>query len=354
VEFLSQWTFLPNALGSGLGQGGGYLMVKLLRHASTAGCTDDRDRIFALLSLSSPPDRQGIKVDYNLPIQEVMLNSFIYIIRTAGLSGLQLRKLQKTQNFGLPSWVPELGTGYADGQWLWHHDQNPWLADGSAADWNKIGGFKWTMPGQGPSNVRFSGDRRTLACRGVVFDTIETVEPVNMYSKAEIEATVDRMQDRETSKKRVEQLQLVAETVRPAGPEVYPNKLLALMLTRAQRATPRHKNSGQSEGAQSAGDKENSKPKTPLLGDNMFVCHERTFVVTSKGYFGIAPPRARHSDLICILHTAHVLFVLRRRAGEGNPYYECVGDAYIYGISEGEVFEWIKANRIAVQEVLLR
>ena len=362
VEFLSQWTSLSNALGSGFGQGGGYSIVKLLRHASTAGCTDDRDRIFALHSLSLLPDRQGIKVDYNLTIQEVMLNSFIYIIRTVGLSGLQLGKLQKTQNFGLPSWVPELGTRYADGQWLWHHDRNPWLADGSAADWNKIGGFKWTMPGQGPSNVRFSADRRTLACRGVVFDTIETVEPVNMYSKAEIEAAVDRMQDidRETSKKRVEQLQLVAEAVRPAGPEVYPNKLLALMLTLmanrlgAQRATPRYKNPGQSEGAQSAGNKENINPKTPVLGGNMFVCHERTLVVTSKGYFGIAPPRARRGDLICILHTAHVPFVLRRMAGEGNPYYEFVGDAYVHGISEGEVFEWIKANGIAVQEVLLR
>ena len=80
-------------------------------------------------------------------------------------------------------------------------------------------------------------------------------------------------------------------------------------------------------------------------------CNERTFVITKMGYFGLAPPDARAGDLIVVLGTAHVPFVLRR---QDERYFQFVGDSYVYGISEGEIFGWAKANGRAIEEFWLR
>ena len=367
MEFLFKWNDIIINMDKGLGNG----LVTLMRLASAAGCTEHRDRIFALLSISSAKDRQNIRVDYESPTPDVLLRSFAYIIRKAGLTGLQLGKLQKTKNFDLPSWLPDLGTEFASGQWLWHRnkDGNPWLADGTAADWNRIGGLKWTMPleaappggAQGPIHVRFSSDLRTVACRGIAFDTIETAEPAWLHSKAEIDAAVASMLDVDPAagKERVEQLERIVEASGPAGADVYPNKLLALLLTLvanrfgAHRRTPKFKDP-KSEGgwAASASPEEKRRRIGQWFEDTSFVCNERSFVITTTGYFGLAPPGARRGDLVCVLYTAHVPFVLRKKeaAGDGERCYEFVGDAYVHGISEGEIFEWAMKNEKKVEE----
>jgi hypothetical protein len=51
------------------------------------------------------------------------------------------------------------------------------------------------------------------------------------------------------------------------------------------------------------------------------------------------------------LGTAHVPFVLRR---QDERYFQLVGDSYVYGISEGEIFGWAKANGRAIEEFWLR
>ncbi len=79
--------------------------------------------------------------------------------------------------------------------------------------------------------------------------------------------------------------------------------------------------------------------------------NERTFFVTTNGYFGIDPPTAREGDLVCVVLMAHVPFVFRPISGRE---YRFVGDSYVYGISEGEILVWAKANGKVIEEFWIR
>ena len=73
----------------------------------------------------------------------------------------------------------------------------------------------------------------------------------------------------------------------------------------------------------------------------------RNFVITSKGYFGLVPLKARVGDEICVLEGSSVVLVLRRVAEEDIPtewrrpgvkkgFFTLVGESYVHGVSDGE------------------
>ncbi|KAK8018890.1 hypothetical protein PG991_008080 [Apiospora marii] len=74
----------------------------------------------------------------------------------------------------------------------------------------------------------------------------------------------------------------------------------------------------------------------------------RSFVITERGYLGLAPMGCRMSDAVCVLTGGDVPFVLRpgkapqREEGGweggvgGSTQYEWVGESYLHGIMRGE------------------
>ncbi|KAK5654496.1 hypothetical protein OQA88_7124 [Cercophora sp. LCS_1] len=133
-----------------------------------------------------------IKVDYSSTDDVVLLQAFPHTIRQNGLSALQLGKLSKTDNFGLPSWVPELGRVLSSGEWFCRYDQKAWAADGTVLSWKGLGLPAWELQSDAPPtrNVRFSNDSRILACRGIAFDTIDSATSTTIYSDEEVEKLV--------------------------------------------------------------------------------------------------------------------------------------------------------------------
>jgi hypothetical protein len=68
-------------------------------------------------------------------------------------------------------------------------------------------------------------------------------------------------------------------------------------------------------------------------------CHGRSFIITSKGYLGIAPIKTKAGDLVCVLDRGIVPFVLRDAVdseGRSLGHYNFVGESYIHGIMDGE------------------
>jgi heterokaryon incompatibility protein (HET) len=61
---------------------------------------------------------------------------------------------------------------------------------------------------------------------------------------------------------------------------------------------------------------------------------KRRLLVTERGYVGMAPPRAKKGDLICILLGCSVPVLLRRYSSEG--LYQFVGECYVDGYMNGE------------------
>jgi hypothetical protein len=265
--------------------------------------------------------------------------------------------------------MPDLGTEFGSGEWLVEKDLNrdrTWHADREASNWNALGCPGWEMPREdveisGKSNIRFSKDCRILACLGIAFDTVEVVVPVSLHSKEEIKHAAREMRelDRDGVTKRVEQLQSVAMNY---SENPYQDRKMAFGLTLMtnrvgpERRKPVWKKETTAQGQEQAQlqGQERGEEKTRLMTwfhDSWFNCNNRTFIVTKRGYFGLAPPHAQPGDWICVLLTAHVPFVLRRL---DERHYSFVGDSYVYGISEGEIFDWAKANGKKIEEFWIR
>ena len=63
--------------------------------------------------------------------------------------------------------------------------------------------------------------------------------------------------------------------------------------------------------------------------------HDRRPFISLHGYIGLVPTHAKEGDLVVILFGAVQPFVLRRVGQQ----YELVGEAYVYGIMDGEFME---------------
>ncbi|KAF2110904.1 heterokaryon incompatibility protein-domain-containing protein [Lophiotrema nucula] len=69
---------------------------------------------------------------------------------------------------------------------------------------------------------------------------------------------------------------------------------------------------------------------------------DRRFVVSRKGHLGFAPVATAAGDVIAILSGVNVPFILRAVSelpdSGSNICYEVIGDCYIHGVMDGEVF----------------
>lgn len=77
-------------------------------------------------------------------------------------------------------------------------------------------------------------------------------------------------------------------------------------------------------------------PQLPFVKRASLNATFRVFVQTRKARMGLAPFSAKLEDEVWILHGAKVPFILRPRS---DGTYEFIGEAYIHGIMQGELFE---------------
>ena len=59
-------------------------------------------------------------------------------------------------------------------------------------------------------------------------------------------------------------------------------------------------------------------------------------VVTELGYFGTAPAQAEIGDVVVIFHGVGVPYILRE---VGSGEHVLVGDCYLHGVMDGEIFD---------------
>jgi hypothetical protein len=59
-------------------------------------------------------------------------------------------------------------------------------------------------------------------------------------------------------------------------------------------------------------------------------------IVTQRGYIGMALTTTRPGDAVYILFGSRVPHIIRKR-DNGQPGYTLVGDAFVYGVLDGEL-----------------
>jgi hypothetical protein len=74
---------------------------------------------------------------------------------------------------------------------------------------------------------------------------------------------------------------------------------------------------------------------------------QRRLLVTEQGHVGMAPLRARKGDLVCVLLGCSVPVVLRR-TGDGGPF-EFIGECYLDGFMAGEALVDVESGKRSVE-----
>lgn len=78
----------------------------------------------------------------------------------------------------------------------------------------------------------------------------------------------------------------------------------------------------------------------------------RRFVVTERGYHGLAPALARVGDVCCVVFGANTPFIVRP-AAQRHQHFELVGEAYVHGVMKGEIFERSAGVEFQEEDIVL-
>jgi len=77
------------------------------------------------------------------------------------------------------------------------------------------------------------------------------------------------------------------------------------------------------------------------------VCGTRNFIITKRGYLGVAPFGTKKGDSICVLYGCPLPLVIR----SAGTAWKIVGDAHVYGMMNGEMIAELKEGTLAEDDL---
>lgn len=87
----------------------------------------------------------------------------------------------------------------------------------------------------------------------------------------------------------------------------------------------------------------------------------RRFIKTQKGYIGWASEKCEEGDFVVVLAGGNVPYILHAESevkipgygGGSFPYYSVLGDSYVHGIMDDEVFELLDESDREMKDIIL-
>ncbi|KAK0128803.1 hypothetical protein ONS95_000753 [Cadophora gregata] len=328
--------------------------------------TDPRDKIYALLSLSPPAQTANIIPDYSASVAEVYAAvTARCIIRYQDLTMLHFDVDHKSDEHNLPSWVRDYSSSSPLADRQSYIGLSPSLYAASGRDcWGRRKIFV--------DNI-FSNDLQQLRSRGIIVDSVVYAgrnEKLARYTGVDPLERLENVKDR--AARTLANIKIWEEKVNKLRESPYDS--MQERGTAFWRTLMANRQFGQ--WAPLPGDmKENVYFETwmgrlplpnsevdalppgadldeakrlyvkPFTDACITWSHGRTFIITSKGYIGIAPLKTEIGDIVTVLEGGSVPFVLRA-LDEGG--YKFIGESYVDGIMEGEALVGRKTDDVQV------
>jgi len=363
-------------LGAGEVQSTRWKLLDLLHRCRVSNATNPRDYVFGLLGLSIEADEPMLTPNYSESVHEVYHRYAVYFIEHG--DGIAVLYNSCSTMPGLPSWVPD---------WSDRHLPQPRLCPEPHR--NRLTQPAFSAASAFQSSIRLHPSLKDkLIVKGVRVDTVESLGALhtlagicldeetlrhhgsrNYNSDLENEKTM-----RLTTKCVIEARHMLNERF-SAGKEKYPTlediytviwRLLICNLANRSllAASPEYVKFYRAFEIAASGDTSaNAEPfsipeltpteKLELItgGSNMahnclvFMQGASEFSVTRRrclslrnGYIGQVPLNTRVGDEIFLPLGSAIPFIVRPRAGSvGN--FELIGECYVHGIMNGEVFK---------------
>ena len=324
------------------------LFELLVSHKSKKS-TDPKDKVYALLGISSSRDSFG-DIDYSLSMREVYSHTARHIIRMSKMLDVICVKQHNLNQFNLPTWVPDwTRTTHSAGQTVvgLQHHQPPFSAAGSSL----------------AEGATFLQDGYVLQTRGMVLDRIKEVglpfkregapgdvNPVllsfNNWWKMFVESY------RDSTKSRVLFAKCIScEKWMFDDDKSYTDKVQAIFdfIDSGQAIKYTGSKSGPEPDDEDptfvrAGTPTEEKTQVTTILDASISMNKRTLFI-SDSIVGLAPWDARPKDLVCVLPGCKFPVVLRT---EGK-HYILIGEVYVEGYMQGKAMDELKEGKFQLE-----
>lgn len=292
--------------------------------------TDARDKIYGLLGLASDSDRLGIVPDYSKSVVEVYANVARALIADGKTTILSWCQQSQTRIERLPSWVPDFSS----------------LIRQPCGEFEQIGTTSFCASGNriiSPSPILRSADKNLLSLLGTRIGTV-----------AELGTAWEPEWDTRFNREAARQLLIEVENFcnRSALLLPVPERLVDAKM-RIPCADQADNDTGRSRAVGSIREKyefvrwpqENSSativPNQSSYEVAMDNQHNRKPFLSAGGHVGLAPKCAQPGDLVVILFGFTVPYILRDLL---NGEFQLIGEAYVYGIMDGELITEDKSS----------
>ncbi|KAI9763964.1 MAG: hypothetical protein M1840_008998 [Geoglossum simile] len=316
-------------------------LIHLLESFGYAEATLQRDRLFALLGLADDGSDPDFQPDYHTDtlLEDIMLRYARKFVKQGKVTNLLHRAGLNSKSERFPSWIPDWTT----------------FKEGTLYDSSGLG-IPCAASGYSEPRCNFNSTKDELVIQGIFVDEVTSVsESTNApWSLGPYLSEVDKMVDSLREYPTGESLSDIKWKVPIAGAK-HPEEVVSapLDLHSSYQALKELLASGSAPDIlkmrapgflppQDADDSDNKKQQSLLTCQNYVNALQGVllgwkFIVTKRGYVGIASNQPQERDLVAVFSGGVVPFLLRkskRRAGA----YHLVGECYIHGIMLGE--EW--------------
>ncbi|KAL8693587.1 MAG: hypothetical protein Q9218_001629 [Villophora microphyllina] len=344
ANILSNWT-----LNQSIVTRGGAPLFEWMADTHKFESTLRRDRIYAMLGLSSEDSRGAIVPDYTDRTSDSLLSTRAtahFLMQQKRLLPLQSGYYRKADDLNLPSWVSD-----------WSTSQAGYVTLVFESEYNACGKYTTMTPRFSPDVKHPSSlpEDAFLILEGVIEDEVKIAEPmpeVPLYTGTDTnEDLKSRMLRRDLTRSTCGRWETIHDSHVSGGHTGFPPDFKVpenarithtgfwrtVIADRLLDGTgpPGSEYSKHFEDWQAGIDSEGA---TDFRNAAVSHCAGRSFILTDGGRPGLAPKTTQPGDLICLLHGADVPFVLRRSGimGTREGCYTFVGEAYVHGVMQGE------------------
>ena len=298
---------------------------RLLPLAQSKQCSEPRDRVYAMLSLTSQSFRDTVDVNYHIPLTELYIQCGKACLKQdPKLFYLQLTTAQKRRP-DLPSWCLDLQP--QEMEMIFDDYLRAGLREASA-DSNR-------------ANIKIIQGSNDIEIQGFRADTVDQVVPMNFVWPHK--RTVDNAKDIVEWEAKCRSL--ACNSLRLPPNEVPIAHVCTLSahirarqadfdaLTQGYRDQMTNINS-QAEGKGDCPPPPERQPPYDYFWLQMTrTCPGRTYFSTANGRVGIGPPDIQRGDLVVVIYGTEPVFILRELPTP-DTRLEIIGDAFVHGLMD--------------------
>lgn len=299
-----------------------YIIDTLRTELAGLKCFDDRDRLFALLSLLHPSHQElGISARYDLPTAGVYRDTTLsFISHFRSLAVLFQCELDPVRLVSLPSWVPD-----------WSTEQTTFPLSGTPS--NASAYIESVAEYRGHGVLRVAGTR-VAAVAAVLPLPVDSLDFENLVSSiwSGLAATIQSRGVTETLDQLCHTLccGLFRHTTIPARDDLPDWNFARTMFRRLLLRPARHMRQGL------------DPPDSDWVQYKAYAsrfCRNRTLLVTENEDLALGPPFTRVQDILYVLLGCDSIMTLRPDSGAtiGHCYYHIVGQSHMARANLGEV-----------------